>query len=116
MSPADTDIDTSIRPPDRRSALPASRGPHNQALTTLPPAGQPGHGCTATLRRRPARTRIMEGPADGGCTSAFELICGECGDHPDLDYSEISPRLQRIRGPYTIRAGLAAYEKHLALT
>ena len=53
---------------------------------------------------------------DGGYTSAFELICCECGDHPDLDYSEISPRLQRIRGPYTMRAGLAAYEKHLALT
>jgi hypothetical protein len=113
VSPADTDIDTSIRPPDRRSAPPA-RGPHDQGLMTLPPAGQPHHGCTATLRRRPART--MQGRVDGGYTSAFELICCECGDHPDLDYSEISPRLQRIRGPYTIRAGLAAYEKHLALT
>src|SRR5689334_1289070 len=114
MSPADTDIDTSIRPPDRPGAPPASRGPHDQGLTTPPPAGHPGHGCTSTLRRRPART--IEGPADGGYASAFELICCECGDHPDLDYSEISPRLQRIRGPYAIRAGLAAYEKHLALT
>lgn len=114
MSPADTDIDTSTRPPDRPGTLPASRGPQDQGLTTLPPAGQPGHGCTATLRRRPAR--IMEGRVDGGYTSAFELICCECGDHPDLDYSEISPRLQRIHGPYTMRAGLAAYEKHLALT
>jgi hypothetical protein len=114
VSPADTDIDTSIRPPDRPGALPVSRGPRDQDLTTLPAAGQPGHGCTATLRRRPAR--IMQGRAAGGYTSAFELICCECGDHPDLDYSEISPRLQRIRGPYTIRAGLAAYEKHLGLT
>ena len=81
---------------------------------TLPPAGQPGHGCTATLRRRPAR--IMQARADGGYTSAFELICGECGDHPDLDYSEISPRLQRIPRALHDGAGLAAYEKHLALT
>ena len=85
-----------------------------EGARVLPWPGQPGHGCTATLRRRPAR--IVEGRAEDVYTSAFELICGECGDHPDLDYSEISPRLQRIRGPYTIRAGLAAYEKHLALT
>jgi hypothetical protein len=114
VSPGYTDIDTTIRPPDRPGAPPAARGPHDQGLMTLPPAGQPGHGCTATLRRRPAR--IMQARIDGDYTSAFELICGECGDHPDLDYSEISPRLQRIRGPYTMRAGLAAYEKHLALT
>jgi len=53
---------------------------------------------------------------EGGYTGAFELICCECGDHPYLDYSEISPRPQRIRGPYTLRAGITAYEKHLALT
>jgi hypothetical protein len=59
--------------------------------------------------------RIVEGWAEGGYTDAFELICCECGDHPYLDYSKISPRLQRIRGPYTLRAGIAAYEKHLGL-
>jgi len=53
---------------------------------------------------------------EGGYTDVFELICCECGDHPYLDYSEISPRPQRIRGSYTMRAGTAAYEKHLALT
>ncbi len=58
----------------------------------------------------------MKGRVEGGYTGAFELICYECGDHPDLDYSEISPRLQRIRGPYTMGAGLAAYENHLGLT
>ena len=81
---------------------------------TLPPAGQPGHGGTASLRRQPAC--IVQSWAEGGYTDAFELICCECGDHPYLDYSEIPPRLQRIRGPYTMRAGLAAYEKHLGLT
>ncbi len=57
----------------------------------------------------------MEGRADGGCTTAFELVCGDCGDHPDLDYSEIPPRLQRIRGPYPVLAALVALEKHLGL-
>jgi len=114
VSPGDTDIVTSIRPPDRPSAIPVSRGPHDQGLTTLPPAGQPGHGGTATLRRRSAR--IVQGRVERGYTDAFELICRECGDHPYLDYSEIPPRLQRIRGPYTMKAGLAAYEKHLGLT
>jgi hypothetical protein len=46
---------------------------------------------------------------EGGDTGAFELICGQCGDHPYLDYSEVPPWLQQIRGPYTLEAGLAAY-------
>jgi hypothetical protein len=80
---------------------------------TSPLAGQPGHGRTASLRRQP--DRIVDGRMEGGHTGAFELICPQCGDHPYLDYSEISPRLQRIRGPYTLNAGVAAYEKHLGL-
>jgi hypothetical protein len=39
----------------------------------------------------------VEGRGEGG-TDAFELICCECGDHHYLGYSEISRRLQRIRG------------------
>lgn len=50
----------------------------------------------------------MDGRMDGGCTSAFELICPSCGDHPYLAYSEIPARLQRIHGPYTMEAGLSA--------
>jgi hypothetical protein len=50
---------------------------------------------------------------EGGYTDAFELICGQCGDHPYLDYAEIPRWLQRIRGPYTLGAGLAAYENHI---
>jgi hypothetical protein len=80
---------------------------------TFPLPGQPGHGTTASLRRQPAR--ITRGRAGGGYTDLFELICPSCGDHPYLDYSEIPPRLQQIRGPYTMQAGLAAYEKHLGL-
>jgi len=66
----------------------------------VPAAGQPGHGRTASLRRQPVR--IVEGRMKGGYTDVFELICGECGDHPYLDYREIPPRLQLIRGPYPL--------------
>jgi hypothetical protein len=123
VSPGETDVATGPRPPDRLSAIPVPSGPRDpgglsprgddQGFTALPFAGQPGHGCTASLRRQPAR--IVGGRVEG-YTGAFELICYECGDHPYLDYSEVSPRLQRIRGPYTMRAGLAAYDNHLGLT
>jgi hypothetical protein len=80
----------------------------------LAPAGQHGGTGRSFLRRQPVR--IVKGGMEGGYTSAFEVICYDCGDNPYLDYCEVSPRLQRIRGPYTMRDGLAAYEEHLALT
>jgi hypothetical protein len=76
-------------------------------------AGQPGHGRTAYLRRQPGR--IVDGRMEAGHTDVFELICGQCGDHPYLNYPEVPPCLQRIRGPYTLEAGLAAYGNHLGL-
>jgi hypothetical protein len=79
--------------------------------TIVPPAGQPGHGLAAALRRQP--TRIVNGRIDGGYTGVFEIICRACGDHPDLDYIEVVPRLQALRGPYPLEAGLAAYERHI---
>jgi hypothetical protein len=70
---------------------------------------------TASIRRQPVR--IVEGRKEGGYRDAFEVVCCDCGDHPYWDYSEISPPLQRIRGPYTtMAAALAAYEQHLGLT
>jgi hypothetical protein len=66
---------------------------------------KPALGWTVVLRGRP----------EGAHTNAFELICCACGDHPHLDYRDITPELQRIRGPYPIAAGVAAYEKHLEL-
>jgi len=45
--------------------------------------------------------------------SAFEIICCDCGDDPGLDYRDVSPGLRRLRGPYPIAAGVAAYEKHV---
>jgi hypothetical protein len=82
-------------------------------LVTSPLAGEPGHGGTAVLRRQPVLTG--GGRAERRYTGAFELICCECGDNPYLDYSQVSSRLRQLRGPYTMAAGLAAYERHLGL-
>jgi hypothetical protein len=72
---------------------------------------QPADGWTVVLRRQPSR--ILQGRPEAGYTDAFEIICCDCGDHPDQDYSEVAAELQRIRGPYPIADGVAAYEKHL---
>ena len=83
-------------------------------MIASPLAGEPGHGGTAVLRRQPVL--LADGrAAERRYTGAFELICCECGDNPYLDYSRVSARLQQLRGPYTITAGLAAYEQHLGL-
>jgi hypothetical protein len=120
ISPGDPGIATGTQPA-ARLAVRVPRTPHGprdpwlriaaEGAMTLPLASQPGHGRTATLRRQPVR--IVDGRMEGGYTDAFELICPSCGDHPYLDYSEVSPRLQQIRGPYTLEAGLAAYTGHL---
>jgi hypothetical protein len=84
-------------------------------VLTVPVAGQPGHGITASIRRQPVL--FAEGPREGGFRDAFEVICGDCGDYLYWDYSEIPLSLQRIRGPYaTMAAALAAYDRHLGLT
>ena len=74
---------------------------------------QPGHGWTTVLRRQPAQ--IVDGQAEGGCTGVFEIICCGCGDDPGLDHREVSPGLQRIRGPYPIADGITADRKHVEL-
>jgi len=111
-------------PSDRADPVGAAGGPDDSrdaqvhpgspGFRASPQAGQPGHGCTAVLRSQPIL--IADGQMERGRTGGFELICCECGDNPYLDYAEISPRLQQIRGPYTIAEGLAAYERHLGLT
>jgi hypothetical protein len=84
-------------------------------VMTVPVAGQPRHGMTASIRRQP--TRITGSRKKGGYRNAFEVICCDRGDHPYRDYSEIPLALQRIRGPHTtMAAALAAYDQHLGLT
>ncbi|HYB85576.1 MAG TPA: hypothetical protein VEC76_01895 [Streptosporangiaceae bacterium] len=70
-------------------------------------------GWSVVLRRQPAR--IVDGRVQGPYTDAFEIICCDCGDDPSLEYSEVSPRLQLVRGPYVIADGVAAYETHVGL-
>jgi hypothetical protein len=84
-----------------------------QAVVTSPLAGRPGHGSKAVLRRQPVR--IVDGRFEGCYTDVYEIVCPDCGDHRDLDYSEVSWRLQWLRGPHPLEAGLAAYHLHLGL-
>lgn len=119
-TPSDPVTGVGTGPGDRLAAVPALRlndrrdpwlrmGP--MVGMTFPLAGQPGHGRTAFVRRQPAR--IVDGRAQGGYTDAFELICPGCGDNPYVDYSEVPPQLQRLRGSLTLEAALEAYDKHL---
>ena len=61
------------------------------------------------LRRRPASSG--DGHPDGG-TSRFEIICRMCGDDPALDHRQVPAQLRRIRGSYTLTAGIAAFLTH----
>jgi hypothetical protein len=81
-------------------------------LTGMPlvPVDHSGQTARSFLRRQPVR--IVAGRGEGGYTSMFEVICCDCGDNPYLDYSEVSARLQRLRGPCTLHEGLVAYEQH----
>ena len=119
MSSADTDMHV-LAVTRRTAGHPASarrtsrHTPLGADPTIVPPAGEPGHGTTAYLRRRPVR--MVDGRPKGGYTDVFELICRDCGDYPALDYAEVLPRLQSLRGHYTLEAGLAEYDRHLGLT
>jgi hypothetical protein len=115
-----SDTATSTGPAARPAAVSAPR-PHDHPdlrLSTgsyvadaVPLAGQPGHGSAAFLRNQPAS--IVDGRIHGGYNGVYELICPNCGDDPDLDYLEVAPRLQWLRGPRPIAEGLAAYHWHL---
>ena len=72
---------------------------------------QRGDGWTVVLRRQPAR--MLEGLPEGGYTDLYEIVCCDCGDHPYLDYREVSPELQRVRGPYPVADGITAYVQHV---
>jgi hypothetical protein len=118
-SPGDPDIVTDTGTVSGPAAISAPRPRDHrdrwlrivpEEVVTPPPAGQPGHGSEAILRSQPVR--IADGRIEGGDTGMYEVICPGCGDHPDLDYSEISPRLQWLRGPHRLEAALAVFHKH----
>jgi hypothetical protein len=110
---------TSETPPEHpadtaESSVPRrARNPRSGTDTAIPLAGKPGHGAAASLRRRPVR--IVNDLAEGGYTDLFEVICPDCGDDPGLDYSEVATRLQWLRWPRPLEAGLAVYVEHIGL-
>jgi hypothetical protein len=120
--PGNSGTASSTGPTSNLSAVSAPR-PHDRRDSWLrtgsdvahavPLAGQPGHGSAAFLRNQPVR--VVDGRIRGGYNGVYELICPDCGDHPDLDYLEVAPRLRRLRGPRTLAEGLAAYHKHLGI-
>ncbi len=122
-STGNSDTATSIGPAVRPAAVFAPL-PHDRrdswlrtgsdAASGVPLAGQPGHGSAAFLRNQPVR--IVDGRIDGGYNGVYELICPDCGDDPGLDYLEVAPWLQWLRGPHTLEEGLAAYHEHLGLS
>jgi len=71
---------------------------------------EPALGWTLVPRGQPVC--LVEGRPEGGYTDAYELICSDCGDDPDLDYRGVSPDLQRIRGPYRLSGIIEAYGQH----
>ena len=96
------------------SGDPPAGGLRDACRTRILGVGEFGHGFGAILRRyRPAL--IADGRAEGSHAAEFELICFDCGDDPGLDYSQVSPGLQRIRGPRTMETAWTAYERHLGL-
>jgi hypothetical protein len=60
-----------------------------------------------------SRRALSKADLQAGYTDLFEIICCDCGDHPDLDYSEVSPVLQQVRGPCSIADGVTAYVMHV---
>lgn len=75
--------------------------------------GLPRPNWTLVLRRMPAWA--AEGRPEGRRTDDYELICCDCGDDLDADYRDVAPHLRRLRGPYPIIAGVAAYLRHVRL-
>jgi hypothetical protein len=104
--PGNSDTATGTGPADRPAAA-AAPPPHDRrdprprtgpgVASAVPLVGQPGHGGTAFLRNQPARS--ADDRIGGGYTGVYELICADCGDDPGLDYAQVAPRLQRLRGP-----------------
>ena len=88
-----------------------SSPPLRPEVAVMEAPDEPALGWTVVLRRQPVH--LVEGRPEGGYTDSYELICCDCGDDPELDYRDVSADLQRIRGPYTVSAGIAAYGQHV---
>ena len=68
---------------------------------------------TLILRRQDVPSVAAQPQA--GDAQPYELICIDCGDHPNVTYRDASPELQQVRGPYLFAAAAAAFEQHVQL-
>ena len=68
-------------------------------------------GWSVMLRRHGPASVQAQPKADDA--ERYELICRLCGDDSRLAYLDVSPDLQRLRGPYPIAAAVAKYEQHV---
>lgn len=50
------------------------------------------HGASRTVVLPRQSARIAKGQPEGGYTAPYEIVRCDCGDHPDLDYREVSLR------------------------
>jgi hypothetical protein len=63
-----------------------------------------------TLRGDPSMGRVWDWASIG----PYEVICPACGDDPSLNYSEVPPEIQEIRGNHAaIEDARAALAKHI---
>ena len=82
------------------------------AGTTLPRAGQPGHGRTAYLRRQPAR--IVDGRMEGGTPARSSSSAASAAIIPTW-ITPRSPAAAADSRAVHQGEGLAAYANHLGL-
>lgn len=75
------------------------------AQLRFPGAGGHRFGAFATDTRR-GQFADLE-PFRGGYNDVCELVCPGCGDDLDLDFSEVLPRRQWLRGRRTLEEGVA---------
>jgi hypothetical protein len=79
------------------------------------PVGMPGHGRGLTSARLQP-VRLVDGYVQGGYTDKWEVICYDCGDDHNMNYDELPPQLQAIRGPYDTRdVAIVAVEEHIGI-
>jgi hypothetical protein len=84
-------------------------------------AGVPGHDQgAARIRLRLGMlcdTPLGDRDWDWATIGPYEVICPACGDDPGLNYSEVPPEIQDIRGNHvTLHEARSALAKHTGQT
>jgi hypothetical protein len=76
-------------------------------------SGVPGHDQGAAA----IRLRLGDRDWDWATIGPYEVICSACGDDPALNYNEVPPEIQDIRGNHvTLHEAQEALAKHTGQT